>query len=59
VVCSSLVAEKIRSLAPQGTQIVVDDRRLDRSGIEMLRQRLGALQATDGAQRKATGRSAS
>ncbi len=58
VVCSSLAAEKIRGLAPQGTQIIVDDRRLDRSGIEMLRQRLGALAARDGGRRRAAVRSA-
>jgi hypothetical protein len=58
VVCSSLAAEKIRSLAAQGTQIIVDDRRLDRSGIEMLRQRLGVLAARDSDRRRAAGRSA-
>lgn len=47
VVCSSLVAAKIRTLAPSGTEILVDDRRLDQAGIEMLRQRLDTLQATD------------
>lgn len=45
VVCSSLVEAKIRDKAPRGTEIIVDDRRLDRAGIEMLRRRLGDLQA--------------
>jgi hypothetical protein len=48
VVCSSLVAEKIRAMAPEGMEILVDDRRLDRSGIEMLRRRLADLQREDG-----------
>jgi len=48
VVCSSLVAEKIRGLAPEGMEILVDDRRLDRSGIEMLRRHLTDLQREDG-----------
>jgi GntR family transcriptional regulator len=47
VVCSSLVAAKIRAMSPRGTEILVDDRRLDQAGIEMLRQRLDTLQATD------------
>lgn len=51
VVCSSLVAEKIRALAPEGMEILVDDRRLDRSGIEMLRRRLGEIQRRDGDRR--------
>jgi GntR family transcriptional regulator len=45
VVCSSLVAGKIRAMAPRGTEIIVDDRRLDRAGIEMLRRRLWELQS--------------
>jgi GntR family transcriptional regulator len=47
VVCSSLVAAKIQTMAPRGTEILIDDRRLDQAGIEMLRQRLNTLQATD------------
>jgi len=43
VVCSGLVANKIRALAPQGTEIIVDDRTLDKGGLEMLRQRLAQL----------------
>jgi GntR family transcriptional regulator len=49
VVCSSLVAVKIQTMAPRGTEILIDDRRLDQAGIEMLRQRLNTLQATDDA----------
>jgi hypothetical protein len=47
VVCSSLVAAKIQTMAPRGTEILIDDRRLDQAGIEMLRQRLNTFQATD------------
>jgi len=36
VVCSSLVAAKIRHMPPRGTEVLVDDRRLDAAGIEML-----------------------
>ena len=43
VVCSSLVAKKIRNLASKGTEIIVDDRTLDQGGLEMLRQRLAQL----------------
>lgn len=47
VVCSSLVAAQIRTMAPRRTEILVDDRRLDPAGIEMLRQRLETLAAGD------------
>jgi GntR family transcriptional regulator len=40
VVCSSLIEQRVRQLAPKGTEILVDHNRLDRSGIEMLRSRL-------------------
>lgn len=43
VVCSSLVAAEIRTMASPGTEILVEDRRLDQAGIEMLRQRLATL----------------
>jgi len=59
VVCSSLVEEKIRTLAPEGMEIIVDDRKLDRSGIEMLRRRLGELPARDGGRGRAKARRAS
>jgi len=52
VVCSSLVAGKIRAMAPSGTEIIVDDRRLDPAGIAMLRRRLQQLQASDGGWRR-------
>lgn len=48
VVCSSLVAGKIRAMAGEGTEILVDDRRLDRAGVEMLRRRLADLQPDGG-----------
>jgi hypothetical protein len=47
VVCSGLVASKIRGLAPRGTEIIVDDRTLDKGGLEMLRQRLAQLTVGD------------
>jgi hypothetical protein len=56
VVCSSLVAARIRSMAPRGTEVLVDDRRLDQAGIEMLRQRLAILQGRDSARKTAPAR---
>lgn len=43
VVCSSLVARKVRAVAPRGVEIIVDDRTLNKGGLEMLRQRLARL----------------
>jgi DNA-binding transcriptional regulator YhcF (GntR family) len=40
IVCSILVAEKIQALTPKDKEIIVDDRRLDKGGIEMLRSRI-------------------
>jgi GntR family transcriptional regulator len=40
IVCSILVEQKIRDVAPRDKEIIVDDRRLDTAGIEMLRNRL-------------------
>ncbi|RJQ60184.1 MAG: GntR family transcriptional regulator [Desulfobacteraceae bacterium] len=48
IVCSILVEQKIRAIAPPDKEIVVDDRRLDRAGIEMLLSRLDDLSATEG-----------
>jgi DNA-binding transcriptional regulator YhcF (GntR family) len=45
VVCSGLVDGKIRALAPKGTEIIVDNRTLDKGGMEMLRQRMAQLVA--------------
>ncbi len=45
VVCSGLVDGKIRALAPKETEIIVDNRTLDKGGMEMLRQRLAQLAA--------------
>lgn len=56
VVCSGLVASKIRALAPRGTEIIVDDRTLDKGGLEMLRQRLARLAAEEGSRRVRHGR---
>jgi GntR family transcriptional regulator len=43
VVCSTFVEEKIRAMAPADKEIIVDERGLDPSGIEMLRSRLKSL----------------
>ncbi len=51
VVCSGLVAPKIRAVAPKGTEIIVDDRTLDKGGLEMLRQRLAQLAVGGGGRR--------
>ena len=40
VVCSSLVESKLRALAPKGKEIIVDNKSIDKAGIEMLRSRL-------------------
>jgi DNA-binding transcriptional regulator YhcF (GntR family) len=45
VVCSSLVAKKVRTVAPKGVEVIVDDRTLNKGGLEMLRQRLAQLTA--------------
>ena len=45
VVCSSLVEATVRSMAPKGKEIIVDHKRLDRAGIEMLRSRLTGISA--------------
>ncbi|MGD0265967.1 MAG: hypothetical protein ABSD47_13585 [Candidatus Methylomirabilota bacterium] len=45
VVCTSLVAKKVRAVAPKGVEVIVDDRTLNRGGLEMLRQRLAQLAA--------------
>lgn len=43
VVCTSLVAKRVRTLAPKGVEIIVDDRTLNKGGLELLRQRLAQL----------------
>ena len=40
VVCSSLVESKLRALAPKGKEVIVDNKSIDKAGIEMLRSRL-------------------
>ncbi|HYL80239.1 MAG TPA: GntR family transcriptional regulator [Candidatus Acidoferrum sp.] len=45
VVCSSLVARKVRAVASSKVDIIVDDRTLNKGGLEMLRQRLARLTA--------------
>jgi len=40
VVCSSRLARQLRATLAKGIEIVVDDRELDRAGIELLRRRL-------------------
>jgi hypothetical protein len=39
-------------MASPGTEILLEDRRLDQAGIEMLRQRLATLEAGDGSRSK-------
>lgn len=51
VVCSGPLAKRLRAMAPKGTEILVDDRSLDRAGIEMIRQRLSDRAARNGAPR--------
>jgi DNA-binding transcriptional regulator YhcF (GntR family) len=47
VVCSSLVESKLRALAPKGKEIIVDNKRIDKAGIEMLRSRLMEMATGD------------
>jgi GntR family transcriptional regulator len=47
IVCSSLVERKVRALAPKGQEIIVDNKRIDKAGIEMLRSRLTEIAAGD------------
>jgi GntR family transcriptional regulator len=47
IVCSSLVERRVRSVAPKGKEIVVDNKRIDQAGIEMLRSRLTAMASGD------------
>jgi DNA-binding transcriptional regulator YhcF (GntR family) len=49
IVCSSLVERHVRSLVPKGKEIVVDNKRIDKAGIEMLRSRLVEMAAGGGA----------
>lgn len=56
VVCSSLVAKKVRAVAPRRVEIIVDDRTLNEGGLEMLRQRLARLTAGLPAQETPRGR---
>ena len=51
VVCSSPLAKKLRAAAAKGTGILLDDLRLDRAGIEMIRQKLWERMARDGGPR--------
>ena len=47
ILCSSLAEEKIRAIAPEGTEIIMDHRSLGKAGIEMLRSRLVELGSRD------------
>ncbi len=53
IVSSILVEEKLRAMAPRDKEIIVDDRRLDTAGIEMIRSRLRKLSAAGRIQSKA------
>jgi GntR family transcriptional regulator len=57
IVCSSLVERRVRSLTPKGKEIVVDNKRIDKAGIEMLRFRLMEL-ASGGCNRENSAMSA-
>jgi hypothetical protein len=39
IVCSSLAESQLRTLAPKNKELLVDNQRIDRAGIEMLRSR--------------------
>jgi len=51
IVCSNLMEEKIRNLAPQGKEIIVNQKKLEKAGIEMLRSRLMGLASGDHSRR--------
>jgi DNA-binding transcriptional regulator YhcF (GntR family) len=48
IFCCKGVEEKIRSMASEGKEIIVDDRRIAQAGIEMLRVRLRGISAKEG-----------
>ncbi len=56
VVCSSPLARRLRAMASKSTEILVDDRSLDRAGIEMIRQRLSEPAARHGGPRESNAR---
>ncbi len=41
--CTSLVAKRVRTVASREVEIIVDDRTLNKGGLELLRQRLAQL----------------
>jgi hypothetical protein len=47
IVCSSLVEIKIRALVPKGKEIIVDNKRIDKAGVEMLRTNLIEIASGD------------
>ncbi len=47
ILCSNLAEDRIRALSPQGKEIIVHQKRLEKAGIEMLRSRLMDLAARD------------
>jgi len=51
VVCSSRLAKKVRAMASKEAGILLDDLRLDRAGIEMIRQKLLRRMARNGGPR--------
>lgn len=46
VVCSELAAEKIRALLPPAVEVIVDNRTLDRVGLDFLRDLLASFDAS-------------
>jgi hypothetical protein len=47
IVGSSLVQKKVRALAPKNKEIIVDNKRIDKAGVEILRSRLTEMAAGD------------
>jgi len=47
VVCSSLVESKLRALTPKGKELIVDNKSIDKAGIEMIRSRLMEITSAD------------
>lgn len=54
IVCSSLVESQLRTLIPKNGELIVDNKRIDRAGIEMLRSRLMEM-TPGGSARKSSG----
>ena len=53
IVCSSLVESQLRTLVPKTGELIVDNKRIDRAGIEMLRSQLMEM-TPDGSTRESS-----